>query len=226
MRTRTAALPILDAVAEKAFGTSRKEGLQQAFREAHRIWMVGDICRRRTALSDDVLFTAEGRPYSESTIKRYFPTAKIIAANRGSPSKNISPFEIRNAPFASSNESFRRNYRSFTQRNDRYRSNIVSSSANMRSIAARTRSFFGNSPSFRKMNDCCRVEAAACLPEVLRHQPRPCGADGSVRPSGRSRPRTHGLRRRRLCNRRAQSANRRIRILRLCLLQAGRMMHR
>lgn len=41
--------------------------------------MVGDMRRRRTVMSDDVLFAAEGRPYSESTIKRYFPTAKVVA---------------------------------------------------------------------------------------------------------------------------------------------------
>jgi integrase len=38
-----------------------------------------DVCRRRTVMSEYVLLTPEGRPYSESTIKRYFKTAKAIA---------------------------------------------------------------------------------------------------------------------------------------------------
>lgn len=38
-----------------------------------------DTCRKRTVMSEYVLLTPEGRPYSESTIKRYFNTAKAIA---------------------------------------------------------------------------------------------------------------------------------------------------
>jgi integrase len=38
-----------------------------------------DACRRRTVMSEYVLLTPEGKPYSESTIKRYFKTAKAIA---------------------------------------------------------------------------------------------------------------------------------------------------
>ncbi len=38
-----------------------------------------DTCRGRTVMSEYVLLTPEGRPYSESTIKRYFKTAKAIA---------------------------------------------------------------------------------------------------------------------------------------------------
>lgn len=38
-----------------------------------------DTCRTRTVMSEYVLLTPEGRPYSESTIKRYFNTAKAIA---------------------------------------------------------------------------------------------------------------------------------------------------
>lgn len=38
-----------------------------------------DTCRKRTVMSEYVLLTPEGRPYSESTIKRYFKTAKAIA---------------------------------------------------------------------------------------------------------------------------------------------------
>lgn len=38
-----------------------------------------DICRKRKVMSEYVLLTPEGRPYSESTIKRYFTTAKQIA---------------------------------------------------------------------------------------------------------------------------------------------------
>lgn len=38
-----------------------------------------DVCRKRTVMSEYVLLTPEGRPYSESTIKRYFKTAKAIA---------------------------------------------------------------------------------------------------------------------------------------------------
>jgi integrase len=37
------------------------------------------MCRKRTVMSEYVLLTPEGRPYSESTIKRYFKTAKAIA---------------------------------------------------------------------------------------------------------------------------------------------------
>jgi integrase len=38
-----------------------------------------DTCRKRTVMSEYVLLTPEGKPYSESTIKRYFKTAKAIA---------------------------------------------------------------------------------------------------------------------------------------------------
>jgi len=38
-----------------------------------------DDCRKRTVMSAYVLLTPEGKPYSESTIKRYFKTAKAIA---------------------------------------------------------------------------------------------------------------------------------------------------
>lgn len=38
-----------------------------------------DTCRKRTVMSEYVLLTPEGKPYSESTIKRYFTTAKAIA---------------------------------------------------------------------------------------------------------------------------------------------------
>lgn len=38
-----------------------------------------DVCRKRTVMSEYVLLTPEGRPYSESTIKRYFKTAKALA---------------------------------------------------------------------------------------------------------------------------------------------------
>jgi len=38
-----------------------------------------DACRKRTVMSEYVLVTPEGRPYSESTIKRYFKTAKALA---------------------------------------------------------------------------------------------------------------------------------------------------
>jgi integrase len=38
-----------------------------------------DTCRKRTVMSEYVLLTPEGRPYSESTIKRYFALAKAIA---------------------------------------------------------------------------------------------------------------------------------------------------
>lgn len=38
-----------------------------------------DVCRKRTVMSEYVLLTPEGKPYSESTIKRYFKTAKAIA---------------------------------------------------------------------------------------------------------------------------------------------------
>jgi site-specific recombinase XerD len=38
-----------------------------------------DTCRKRPVMSAYVLLTPEGRPYSESTIKRYFKTAKAIA---------------------------------------------------------------------------------------------------------------------------------------------------
>jgi integrase len=38
-----------------------------------------DRCRKRTIMSEYVLVTPEGKPYSESTIKRYFKTAKAIA---------------------------------------------------------------------------------------------------------------------------------------------------
>ncbi|HEV7428787.1 MAG TPA: tyrosine-type recombinase/integrase [Thermoanaerobaculia bacterium] len=38
-----------------------------------------DTCRKRTVMSEYVLLTPEGRPYSESTIKRYFTTAKAVA---------------------------------------------------------------------------------------------------------------------------------------------------
>lgn len=36
-------------------------------------------CRKRTVMSEYVLTTPEGRPYSETTIKRYFTTAKALA---------------------------------------------------------------------------------------------------------------------------------------------------
>lgn len=38
-----------------------------------------DLCRKRTIMSEYVLLTPEGKPYSESTIKRYFTTAKALA---------------------------------------------------------------------------------------------------------------------------------------------------
>lgn len=38
-----------------------------------------DVCRKRTVMSEYVLLTPDGRPYSESTIKRYFKTAKAVA---------------------------------------------------------------------------------------------------------------------------------------------------
>jgi hypothetical protein len=38
-----------------------------------------DACRTRTLMSEYVLLTQERRPYSESRIKRYFKTAKLIA---------------------------------------------------------------------------------------------------------------------------------------------------
>jgi integrase len=38
-----------------------------------------DTCRKRPVMSEYVLLTPEGRPYSESTIKRYFTTAKAMA---------------------------------------------------------------------------------------------------------------------------------------------------
>lgn len=38
-----------------------------------------DACRKRTVMSEYVLVTPEGRPYAESTIKRYFKTAKALA---------------------------------------------------------------------------------------------------------------------------------------------------
>jgi integrase len=38
-----------------------------------------DTCRKRAVMSEYVLVTPEGRRYSESTIKRYFTTAKAIA---------------------------------------------------------------------------------------------------------------------------------------------------
>src|SRR5258708_19943277 len=38
-----------------------------------------DVCRKRAVMSEYVILTPEGRPYSESTIKRYFKTAKAIA---------------------------------------------------------------------------------------------------------------------------------------------------
>ena len=38
-----------------------------------------DACRKRTVMSEYVLLTPEGKPYSESTIKRYFKIAKAIA---------------------------------------------------------------------------------------------------------------------------------------------------
>lgn len=38
-----------------------------------------DLCRKHTVMSEYVLLTPEGKPYSESTIKRYFKTAKQIA---------------------------------------------------------------------------------------------------------------------------------------------------
>jgi site-specific recombinase XerD len=41
--------------------------------------MALDVCRKRTVMTEYVLLTPEGKPYSESTIKRYFKTAKAIA---------------------------------------------------------------------------------------------------------------------------------------------------
>ena len=38
-----------------------------------------DTCRKRTVMSEYVLLTPEGKPYSISTIKRYFKAAKTIA---------------------------------------------------------------------------------------------------------------------------------------------------
>ena len=38
-----------------------------------------DTCRKRPVMSAHVILTPEGKPYSESTIKRYFKTAKAIA---------------------------------------------------------------------------------------------------------------------------------------------------
>jgi site-specific recombinase XerD len=38
-----------------------------------------DTCRKRIVMSAYVLLTPDGKPYSESTIKRYFTTAKAIA---------------------------------------------------------------------------------------------------------------------------------------------------
>lgn len=38
-----------------------------------------DTCRKRRVMSAYVLLTPEGKPYSESTIKRYFKTAKAVA---------------------------------------------------------------------------------------------------------------------------------------------------
>jgi len=38
-----------------------------------------DTCRSRKVMSEYVLLTPEGRPYAESTIKRYFKTAKALA---------------------------------------------------------------------------------------------------------------------------------------------------
>ncbi len=38
-----------------------------------------DECRKRTVMGEYVLLTPEGKPYCESTIKRYFKTAKAIA---------------------------------------------------------------------------------------------------------------------------------------------------
>jgi integrase len=38
-----------------------------------------DTCRRRPVMSAYVLLTPDGHPYSESTIKRYFKTAKAVA---------------------------------------------------------------------------------------------------------------------------------------------------
>lgn len=44
-----------------------------------RVRQALDTCRSRTVMSEYVLLTPEGRPYSESTIKRYFKTAKALA---------------------------------------------------------------------------------------------------------------------------------------------------
>ena len=38
-----------------------------------------DLCRKRPVMSAYVLITPEGKPFSESTINRYFKTAKVIA---------------------------------------------------------------------------------------------------------------------------------------------------
>ena len=45
----------------------------------HRVREALLACRKRTAMSEYVLITHEGKPYSESTIKRYFKSAKAIA---------------------------------------------------------------------------------------------------------------------------------------------------
>jgi len=44
-----------------------------------RVRVALDTCRKRTVMSEYVVLTPEGRPYSESTIKRYFKTAKAVA---------------------------------------------------------------------------------------------------------------------------------------------------
>lgn len=44
-----------------------------------RVRVALDACRKRTVMSEYVLVTPEGRPYAESTIKRYFKTAKALA---------------------------------------------------------------------------------------------------------------------------------------------------
>ena len=52
-----------------------------------------DTCRKRTAMSKYVPLTTDGKPYSESTIKRYLKTAKMIAGinRRSASTTNATP---------------------------------------------------------------------------------------------------------------------------------------
>jgi integrase len=50
----------------------------ESFRLAH-VRAALDKCRKRQIMSEYVPLTPDGRPYAESTIKRYFKTAKAIA---------------------------------------------------------------------------------------------------------------------------------------------------